>query len=143
MRYIDANVILHAAVVQEPREHALAAAFIEALREGRHEAFLTEPVIAEVAVNLRTARLGRQSHEWIGRFLRDVIALPGIRLADKAIWPRALQLFAIHRVDLADAHQVALMERDGEGEIISFDTDFDRIPGVKRTEPFDKLRTEP
>lgn len=108
---------------------------MEQLRSPDEEVFVTDLVLAEVAAVLRTSRFGRMSHLEIQEFLLPILAAPGVRVSEKAIWPRVLELFVQHRVDLPDAHQIALVERDGEGEIISFDTDFDRIPGVKRIEP--------
>jgi len=38
-------------------------------------------------------------------------------------------------LDFADALSIAYVEEQGSAEILSYDTDFDRIPGIKRVEP--------
>ena len=45
---------------------------------------------------------------------------------------RALDFMEKHRLKPRDAFHVALMEHFGEREIVSDDTDFDRVPGIKR-----------
>ena len=47
----------------------------------------------------------------------------------------ALSIFADHRVDFADALVAARMSRRGISEVFSFDTHFDRLPGVIRCGP--------
>jgi predicted nucleic acid-binding protein len=135
VRYLDANVLLAAAFEQSVSEHARANRVMDSLRSQRQEVFVTEPVLAEVAANLRTARLGRQSHSDIAGFLSDVVSLPAVALADKSIWPRTLELLGTYRIDLADAHQIALLERDTQGEVISFDRRYKDFRQIKWTEP--------
>lgn len=49
---------------------------------------------------------------------------------------RALVLYqAYPRFDFEDARAVAMMERQGVTEIVSYDTDFDGLPGIIRLEP--------
>ncbi len=135
MRFVDANVLIHAAVDQDPRAHQHSSTLVDKLQRGQEDVFVTELVLAEVAASLRSARTGRLSHAQIAEFLRPLLSLPSVHMLDKQIWPRSLELFEIRRVDLADAHIMALIERDGNADVYSFDTDFDRIPGIRRVEP--------
>lgn len=48
---------------------------------------------------------------------------------------RALDLFAIYRMDFEDCLSVAHMERQQLKEIYSYDQDFEQVKGVKRVEP--------
>jgi len=45
---------------------------------------------------------------------------------------RARVLVATSRLTARDALHVAVMQRHDVAEIISFDTDFDRVPGIRR-----------
>ena len=57
-------------------------------------------------------------------------------MSDKRVCIRALDLYAQHPfLDFADALGVAHMEARGISEILSYDRDFDRLPGVARVEP--------
>lgn len=49
----------------------------------------------------------------------------------------SLQIFALYLASplgFADCYHVMLMHRLGITEVLSFDTDFDRIPGLRRRE---------
>ena len=45
---------------------------------------------------------------------------------------RARQLVTTSRLTARDALHVAVMQRRGIGEVLSFDTDFDLVPGIVR-----------
>ena len=76
------------------------------------------------------------SHEDASARLRPLLSLRGLHLLHKRAYQRALDLFATYpHLDFADALLVAQMERTGEQELYSYDTDFDRLPAVIRREP--------
>jgi predicted nucleic acid-binding protein len=64
-----------------------------------------------------------------------VLLLDGLRIEHKRTYFRALDLYAATNVDFGDALSVAHMERLGITRIVSFDRDFDRLPGIERVEP--------
>jgi len=58
------------------------------------------------------------------------------KLRDKRTLPRALSVYRTHSfLDFEEALAVAQMERQGITELLSYDRDFDRVPGVARVEP--------
>ena len=44
-------------------------------------------------------------------------------------------LYVDQNLPFADAYHAVLMERLKLVEIVSFDADFDRVPGIRRVEP--------
>jgi predicted nucleic acid-binding protein len=60
---------------------------------------------------------------------------PNLRITGRARWRRVFNLYADHNIPLGDAMNVEFMARNRLTEIVSFDRDFDRIPGVTRIEP--------
>ena len=48
---------------------------------------------------------------------------------------RFLDTNILSNVSFADAYNAAYMESRGITEVYSYDTDFDRIEGIKRVEP--------
>jgi len=135
MRFLDSNVLIHAAVEQDPRQHARSVALIDRLRRAEERVHITDLVMIEVAVNLRFERAGRLSKQEVVDFLLPLTQLDSVEVANKAAWPRAFDLYVAQNLDLSDAHIAALMEFSGESELYSFDRDFDRIPGITRMEP--------
>ena len=67
--------------------------------------------------------------------IRALLDEPNLLLAGKARWHRVLDIYVERRVSLGDAQQIELMAHMGLREIITFDEDFDRIPGITRIEP--------
>jgi predicted nucleic acid-binding protein len=54
----------------------------------------------------------------------------------KRVYQRALDVWATYpSLDFEDALLVAHMDEQGVHEIVSYDSDFDRIPGITRIEP--------
>jgi len=135
VRFVDANVLIHAAIEQHPLAHSGSQALMDRLIRGQEEIHLTDMVSVETAVNLGSARAGRLTKQQIADFLLPLTQLSAVSVANKSIWPHVFDVYVRRNIDLGDAHVVALMARMGANELYSFDTDFDDIPGVVRLEP--------
>jgi predicted nucleic acid-binding protein len=62
--------------------------------------------------------------------------MQGLRLHKKRIYSLALDIYVTHpQLDYEDALIVAHMQDAGMNEVVTYDRDFDRIPGVLRAEP--------
>ena len=48
---------------------------------------------------------------------------------------RVFDLYVSSNVSFADAYSALEPQRIGASRIVSFDTDFDRVPGIRRIEP--------
>ncbi len=135
MRFVDANVLLSAAVDQDASQHARAIALMSHISETAEDVFVPDLVLAEVAANLQTSRLGRMPRATIRDFLMAFLQLPNVHLRDKTAWSRIFMVYVDQNVDLTDAYIVVAMQDTNTSEVYSFDTDFDHIPGITRLEP--------
>lgn len=131
--FVDANVILRFLTGDPPEMAARSTALFKAMERGEVTLLLDEIVVAEV-VGVLQSYYGHPPTE-ISRALWDLIAHEGFEAQDKAAILESLRLFADKNVDFADALTVAHMARQGITEIFSFDTRFDRLPGVVRRVP--------
>ena len=61
--------------------------------------------------------------------------MPALRVDAKHVLPRAFDLYLTTSIDWVDAYHAAVVESRGETELVSFDRDFDRVPGLRRREP--------
>ena len=102
----------------------------------------SEAIVAEVVYVLSSPRLYNLIHADIAARLAPILTLRGLRMENKRVVQRALQLYARHQfLDFEDALAVAHMEHHRIGEIYSYDRDFDRLPefratpGLRRLEP--------
>lgn len=140
MKYLDANIFLRYLVkpptpLDEQKQQACAA-LLQRVKAGQEQVTTCEAVITEVIYNLVSSRQYHLSHEEAAARLRPLLTLRGLHLPQKRVYLRALDLFAVSRfLDIEDAVIVAQMERDGEQELYSYDTDFDRVAAVTRREP--------
>ncbi len=140
MRFVDANIFLRA--LAEPQNEAdrlkaqSCAALFQRLSTGEELGRTIEAIITEVAYVLRSRAHYHLAPAEIAARLRPILALRGLRLTNKQTYLRALDLWEAHpALDFEDVLSIAHMERLGLKEILSYDTDFDNVPGVDRIEP--------
>lgn len=130
---LDTNIVLRH-LLQDDAEHSpRATGFLRRVEAGDLRVRLLEPVLFEVVFTLQR-RLHVPRQEIRDRLLR-LLDLPGIVLAGKGRWRAILDIYASQGLSLVDAYIVVMMERWQTREIISFDTDFDTVPSIKRIEP--------
>lgn len=104
------------------------------LASGEEEATTCQAVIAEVVFVLSSS-MYRFSRTEVQLLFGGYLAVRGLRLEHKGRYLRALQLFAESKMHFVDCVLVAHAEADEDGAIISYDREFDRIPGIQREEP--------
>jgi len=136
LRFIDANLFLRYLTRDDPRKAERVAALLHRLRNGEEEATTSEAIIAEVVYTLMSKNLYALDRQQVHDLLQPIIELKGLRLSDRGVFLRALSLFAAHRtLSFPDALAAAHVETRGYDAVLSFDRDFDRIPGIRRDEP--------
>jgi predicted nucleic acid-binding protein len=135
---LDTNIIIRY-LVDDPAVSDLAAgafAFLQRLETSDETARLTEGVLVEAVQVLSSRNLYNQPRPEIQRRLAAIIGLRGVELPNKRLYLRALNLYAATpSLDFVDALLVAYAEREPIPAVVSFDTDFDRVPGIARIAP--------
>lgn len=58
-----------------------------------------------------------------------------IHIPEKDIIADALILYSRENIDYIDSYNAVFMKQNGLNEILSYDSDFDVIDGIKREEP--------
>ncbi|HTE87051.1 MAG TPA: PIN domain-containing protein [Dehalococcoidia bacterium] len=133
---IDTNVIIREITQDDPEMSARAHKFLQRLAAGATEALLTEAVLVECAQVLSSRALYNLPRREIARDLGVIIRLRGVRLVNKRRYLRALEVYAaIPALDFVDALLVIYAESQRPTAVVSFDEDFDRVPGVTRMAP--------
>ena len=137
MRFLDANVILRYLTRDDEAKAEACYELFQQVQRGEAELATCEAIVAEVIYVLSSPRLTyRLSHEEIRARLLPLLTLRGLRLPQKRVCLQALDTYASSpSVDFEDALATAHMEQRGIAEIVSYDRDFDRVPGVHRIEP--------
>lgn len=137
MRFLDTNIILRYLTRDDEVKAQACFELFQRLKRGEEAVTTCEAVVAEVAYVLSSTRAPyRLSHEEIRARLSPILALRGLRLPQKRIYQRALDIWATYTfLDFEDALFIAHMDEYGIRELLSYDADFDRVPDVTRVEP--------
>ena len=135
MQFIDSNVFLRFLTKDDPVKAERAKALLQQAERGEAELLTNETVIAELVFVLSSPRLYKLSRETVRTVLLPIISLKGLKLQNRSVFVRALDLYATTAMDFDDALAVAQMERRKVTEIYSYDEHFDRVAGLKRLQP--------
>ena len=133
--YVDSNIFIRYITLDEPLMAQRARAFFLKLDQGSAVAATTEAVLLEVVQVLSSRKLYNLSRSDIRQYLAPLIRLPGLRIPFKTLYLDALDLYATSSLDFTDALLVILTQRGGTNIVVSFDQDFDKVPGVARQAP--------
>ena len=136
--FIDTNVFLRTLVREDPRVHEESLALMRAIRIGKVYAYTSPTVLAEVLWVLQSFyKLPKQ--ETIDA-LYSIVRLRHLKIESHEQVPVALELYEHHSIKFIDA----LIASDGrilQGTLplVSYDKEFNRVPGVVRYEPKELL----
>jgi predicted nucleic acid-binding protein len=133
LQFLDTNILLRHLLGDHPEQSPRSTAYFRRIEGGEVKARVSETVVFETVFTLE--RHYRQPKAKIREALLAIIELPGIVLPGKSQLRRAFELYADFNLPFADAHHAALMEHLNLEEIVSFDREFDRLPGIRRIEP--------
>lgn len=138
MRFVDANVFLHAFLQPKGKLAAAendvkqSAKTIIRRIEDEEKAVTSAVHISEVSNVLESQSSNKISRDIIESILLDEnIEIVGV---DKELYVASLELAKIHEIGINDCVALNVMQIKKIKEIYSFDADFDRIEGIKRVE---------
>lgn len=131
--FLDTNVFLRHLLADNPEQSPRATAYFRRIEQGEIRVRTTDTVVFETAFTLQSYY--RQPKANIRDSLLPLLELRGIVLPRKRRFRRAFDLYAGLNLPFADAYHVTLMESLKLSEVVSFDRDFDRVPGIQRVEP--------
>lgn len=135
-RFVDANVFLRYLTGDDEEQAARCLGLFRRVEAGDELVTTSESVLTEVVWVLTSPNLYRADRLGVAQRLSSLLGLRGMQLPSRRLFLRALDLFATYpRLDFPDALSVAHTERGGLPAIVSFDRDFDGVPGVVREEP--------
>ncbi|MGD9890330.1 MAG: PIN domain-containing protein [Dehalococcoidia bacterium] len=135
MKFLDTNIFLRYLVRDDPAKARATRALFQQIWRGAEIGATSEAVVAEIVYVLSSPRWYRFTHADISARLRPLIALRGVRISHKRTGLHVLTVYAAHPfLDFEDALTVAHMKRLGITEVLSYDSDFDRVDGAQRIE---------
>jgi predicted nucleic acid-binding protein len=127
------DVILRHLLGDHPDHSPKATAYLRRIERRELQARLPLIVVFETVYTLQS--FYRVPKDQIRSLLLPLLRLPGIVLAGKQRFRNVFALYVERNIPFPDAYIAVEMARRDETEIISFDEDFDKLPGITRTEP--------
>jgi predicted nucleic acid-binding protein len=134
-QFVDTNIFIRYLTRDDPQKAEACLRLFEQAKASGVILTTSESVLAEVVFVLGSPRGYRLSRADVRARLYPLVAMEGLKLADRRKYFRALDLYATHNIDFEDALTVAHMEQYNLDELYSYDRDFDRVGEVKRIEP--------
>ena len=131
--FLDTNILLRHLLNDVPAQSPRATVYLARIENGELRARTADSVIMETVFTLQ--RQYKIPKGRVRELLSPIINLPGIVLPGKDRLQKVLDLYVQYNISFIDAYHAVLMQRLGIGEIVTFDTDFDKIAGVSRIEP--------
>lgn len=133
--FLDTDIIIRFITGDDPAKQAAATVLFQAVQAGTITLRAPDTVIADAVYVLSSPRLYRLPRERIRNELATLLQLPELRVHNRRLVLRALDVYAATSLDFGDAMIVATAERRGGGDLYSYDHDFDAQPGITRREP--------
>ena len=131
--FIDTNLFLRHLRQDHPDYSPRSTAYFARIERGELHGRTSDLVVFEVVYTLQ--RTYKQPKAAIRDALLPLLELQGILLPGKRRYRRVFDLYVRLNVAFADAFHAVLMGQLKLTEVMSFDTEFDRIPGITRSEP--------
>lgn len=130
---IDTNVFVRH-VRQDHAEHSpRASAYIARIEAGDLAVKTNELVIFETVYVLQSVY--RMPKVDIVGVLLPIIDLPNLKIQNKARLRRAFDWYLRYNLSFVDAYLAAMTRQQRLPALVSFDQNYDRIPGIPRVEP--------
>ncbi len=133
--FVDTNIFLRYLTRDDPMKAEACFRLLERAKSNEISLTTSESVIAEIVFVLSSPRVYNLPRKEVHARLYPLLALEGLKLADRRKYFRALDLYINHNIDFEDALTVAEMELYQIDGLYSYDEDFDKVAGVTRLEP--------
>ncbi len=127
--FVDTNILIRHLTNDPRRQARRATAFLQSA----DELLLADPIVAETVYVLESFYDVPRAR--VAELIRSILAYEPIKVIDRDLLLRAVEIYEVHRIDFAEAYLAASAEVTGVGEVASFDRSIDRVRTIRRVEP--------
>jgi predicted nucleic acid-binding protein len=133
--FLDTDIIIRFLTGDDLAKQAAAAALFARIERGSTTVAAPVTVIADAVYVLHSHRLYNKSRAEVATLLIPLVRLANVRIPQRRILLRALELYGQSASGFGDAMLLAAMESAKATILYSYDEGFDRVPGITREEP--------
>jgi predicted nucleic acid-binding protein len=131
--FLDTNILLRHLLQDHPEQSPRATAYLARIENGEVRVRIADTVIFETVFTLQ--RQYGHPKAAIRDNLLPLVELPGFVLPGKRRFRQVFDLYVDRNLSFVDAYHAVLMKQLKLSEIVTFDKQFDRVPGIRRVEP--------
>ncbi|MBM2834122.1 MAG: hypothetical protein HW406_1283 [Candidatus Brocadiaceae bacterium] len=132
-KFIDTNIFLRFLTKDDPSKYDKCKELFKRAMEGKINLATSSLVIAELIWTLLSYY--KVSKADVIEKVSIIVGTETIHIPEKDIIADALILYSRENIDYIDSYNAVFMKQNGLNEILSYDSDFDVIDGIKREEP--------
>jgi predicted nucleic-acid-binding protein len=132
-KFIDTNIFLRFLTKDDPSKYDKCKELFKRAMEGKINLATSSLVIAELVWTLLSYY--KVSKADVIEKVSIIVGTETIHIPEKDIIADALILYSRENIDYIDSYNAVFMKQNGLNEILSYDSDFDVIDGIKREEP--------
>ena len=132
-KFIDTNIFLRFLTKDDPSKYDKCKELFKRAMEGKINLTTSSLVIAELIWTLLSYY--KVSKADVIEKVSIIVGTETIHIPEKDIIADALILYSRENIDYIDSYNAVFMKQNGLNEILSYDSDFDVIDGIKREEP--------
>lgn len=130
MILIDTNIVLRLILDDDSVLSPRARSIFEKIGKGKIKVFLSLLTLSEIVFTLeRSYKIPRSE---IVKSLLQLFRVKSLTIERQKLAEKAFIFYANKNISFPDAYHVALMEKKRINNIVSFDSDFDKFPEIKR-----------
>lgn len=133
--FIDSDVLVRYLIGDDPAKQVSADPLPQRVEAGELALMAPDTVIADVIFVLSSPRLDHLPRAVAAAMLKQLVALPGLRISNRGVVLEALDVFVRTNLDFGVAMIVASMRFAGANTLYSYHQGFDRVAGLVRQEP--------
>jgi predicted nucleic-acid-binding protein len=131
---LDTNILLRHITADDARLSPKATAFLRNAEASGQRLRVPNTVVLETVWALE--KLYKHSREAIRGGVMTIVSMPNIALPERARVRAAFDLYVrFNSLSFADCYHAQTALDESSGEIVTFDRDFRRVPGINRIEP--------
>jgi len=130
---VDANIFIRHIRQDHPDYSPRASVYLGRIEAGELVATTDTIVLAETVHVLQS--FYRTNKSAIAQVLLPIVALPSLKLPHKARLRNVFDWYVRYNLSFVDAYLAVMTREQKLPAVVSFDRNYDRIPGVARVEP--------
>lgn len=134
MKLLDTNILLRWILEDDKKKADAFAVLLKEASKGKETLYISDMTIAEIVWVLESNY--DFPNQAISQTVRNLLSSQSLQFENQERLFDAIAIYEDHNIDFIDAYLSAVVKEKKVKGIFSYDRDFDRVPGIRRIEPY-------